>query len=276
MRKGWIVLLAVFGMAVVCVPASFAQFTAEEIAERPQWEEFLATANIVGEEQIQGDLAVTSPWVLTLEKDGQTHRALWKNAEGRMRGYIEGWQWEIAAYRLDKLLGLGMVPPTVERRFHGSRGSCQYWMDGTITLRTREEKKLKMPSYKVFGWNRATYLQRLWDNLIANEDRHQNQILITEDWRMLLIDHSRSFRTSKKFTTRLIYTAKHPEGPKLMSELPRALVEKVKALTFEEIRGAVGDTLTDEEINAVLARRDLILAEIDKLIKANGEDKVLY
>jgi len=276
MRKGLIVLLAVFGMAVICVPASFAQFTAEEIAERPQWEEFLATANIVGEEQIQGDLAVTSPWVLTLEKDGQTHRALWKNAEGRMRGFIEGWQWEIAAYRLDKLLGLGMVPPTVERRFHGSRGSCQYWMDGTITLRTREEKKLKMPSYKVFSWNRATYLQRLWDNLIANEDRHQNQILITEDWRMLLIDHSRSFRTSKRFTTRLIYTAKHPEGPKLMSELPRALVEKVKALTFEEIRGAVGDTLTDEEINAVLARRDLILAEIDKLIKANGEDKVLY
>jgi len=276
MRRGLIVLLAASGLALVCVQASFAQFTPEELAQRPQLEEFLKTANIVGEEQMSGREAVTNPWVLTLEKDGQTHKALWKNPEGRMHGYVEGWQWEIAAYRLDKLLGLNMVPPTVEREFHGSHGSCQYWVDDTITLRTREEKKLKMPSYKVFYWNRATYLQRFWDNLIANEDRHQNQILITEDWRMLLIDHSRSFRTSKRFTTRLIYTAKHPEGPKLMSELPRALVEKTKALTFDEIRGAVGDTLTDEEINAVLARRDLILAEIDKLIKANGEDKVLY
>jgi hypothetical protein len=61
-----------------------------------------------------------------------------------------------------------------------------------------------------------------------------------------------------------------------MSELPRAIVEKVKALDFAAIRSVVGDYLSDDEINAVLARRNLILTEIDRLIKANGEDKVLY
>lgn len=276
MRKTWIVV-GFLGLSVAFqAPALLAQFTPEELAQRPQQEEFLRTAEVIGQEQLGGVEAVTKPWVLTLKKGDFTHKALWKNAEGRMHGYIEGWQYEIAAYLLDKDLGLDMIPPTVERRFRGDRGSCQYWMDDTMSLKYREEHKIKMPSYKVFNWNRATYLQRFFDNLIANEDRHQNQILITKDWRMILIDHSRSFRTSKKFTDRLIYTEKHPEGPKLMSELPRAIVEKIKALTFDHVRSVVGEYLTVEEIRDVLLRRDLILAEIDRLIKKNGEDKVLY
>lgn len=255
---------------------SLAQFTPEQVAEGERWEEFLKTANIVGERQMGGREAVTQPWQLTLEKDGITKYALWKNPEGRQKGYLEGWKWEIAAYLLDKYLGLNMVPPTVERRFHENRGSCQLWAESEMSLRQKEENKIKVPSYKVFYWNRCTYLQRAFDNLIANEDRHQNNILITSDWRMILIDHSRSFRTSKKFTNELIYTEKHKEGPKLMSELPRAFVEKLKTLNFEVIKNVVGEYLQDDEINAILIRRDLILQEIDKLIAKNGEDKVLY
>ncbi len=171
------------------------QFLPEELAQRAGQEEFLKTAEIVGSKQLTGPEAVTSPWVLTLKLGDVTHRGLWKNAQGRMGGYWEGWTYEIAAYRLDKHLGLGMVPPTVERRFRGDRGSCQYWVDDCMSLKDKDEKGIKMPPAKVFGWNRATYLQRLFDNLIANEDRHKNQILITNDWRMILIDHSRSFRT---------------------------------------------------------------------------------
>ncbi len=255
---------------------SLAQFTPEEIAEREKWEAYLETAEIAGQEQMGGREAVTNPWRLTLEKDGVTRNAIWKNPEGRMKGFIEGWKWEIAAYRMDKLLGLNMIPPTVEKRFRGNRGSCQLWVESERSLKQKEEEKIKVPNIKVFYWNRATYLQRAFDNLIANEDRHQNQILITSDWRMILIDHSRTFRTSKKFTDELIYTAKHKEGPKLMRELPRAFVEKIKALDFDMIRNAVGEYLTDEEINALLARKELILKEIDRLIKEHGEDQVLY
>jgi hypothetical protein len=275
MKKGWIVL-AFLGLVIAQAPRLLAQFTAEELAQREQWEDFLKTAKVVGEKQMTGPESVTNPWRLTLQKGDLTHDALWKNAQGRQRGYVEGWQWEVAAYLLDKFLGLNMVPPTVERRFHEDRGSCQYWIEDTMSLKTRDEKKIKMPSYKVFNWNRATYLQRLWDNLIANEDRHTNQILITKDWRMILIDHSRSFRSSGKFIKKLIYTKDHPEGPKLMSELPRAVVEKVKGLTFDNIKAVAGDYLTDEEIKAVVIRRDLILAEIDQLIKVKGEENVLY
>jgi precorrin-6B methylase 1 len=62
----------------------------------------------------------------------------------------------------------------------------------------------------------------------------------------------------------------------LMSELPRAVVEKLKALDFAAVRAAVGEYLSDEEIRAVLVRRELILEEIDRLIQVNGEAKVLY
>jgi len=257
---------------------SLAQFTPEEIAAREKWEEFLKTAEIIEKEQpFSKREAVTEPWVLTLEKDGITNKALWKNPEGLMKGFTENWKWEIAAYRLDKYLGLNMVPPTVERRFQENRGSCQLWIEAEMSLKDKVENKIKTPSYKIFPLNRAYYIQRAFDNLIANEDRHQNQFLFTKDWRMILIDHSRTFRTSKKFTKKLIYDEKYKEGPTfIMKELPRAFVEKLKNLNAEVIKDIVGEYLTDKEIEALLIRRDLILKWLDKHIKKLGEDKVLY
>ena len=268
---GFFVLLPLAGLVLAAL-----QFTPEELAQRPVQEKFLETAQIVKSEHMVGPQSVTSPWKLWLKLGDVEHKGLWKNASGRMGGFWEGWQYEIAAYRIDKLLGLGMVPPTVERRRDGDRGSCQWWVDNCISLLERDEKRIKMPPAKVASWNRATYLQRLFDNLIANEDRHKNQILITPDWRMILIDHSRSFRTAGRFVKSLLYSAKSPGGPMLMSELPRAVVERVKALDFDTIRAAVGEYLTEEEVRAVVVRRDLVLAEIAQLIKINGEAKVLY
>ena len=255
---------------------SIAQFTPEELAEREKWEEFLKTAKIIGQEQQKSREAVTEPWDLTLEKNGVTRKALWKNAEGRMKGFVENWKWEIAAYRLDKYLELNMISPTIEKKFRGERGSCQLWADYWIKAKEKNEQKIKVPSYKIFYYNRATYLRWAFDNLIANEDRHSGNIFITKDWRIILPDHSRTFRTSKKFTKNLIYTEKYKEGPKIMKELPRAFVEKLKSLNFELIRDIVGEYLTDKEINAVLLRRVLILKIIDERIKKLGEDKVLY
>jgi hypothetical protein len=255
---------------------TIAQFTPEEIAEDVKWEEFLKTAEITSKRQLGGGEAVTAPWRLALEKDGIKRNALWKNPEGLQKGYLEGWKWEIAAYRLDRYLELNMVPPTVEREFQGKRGCYQLWVTAEMDFRRKAREKIQTPSDKVYYWNNATYLHRAFDNLIANEDRHYGNILITKDWRMILIDHSRSFRTSKKFSTELIYTEKHPAGPKIMRKLPRAFVEKLKALNFELNKDIVGKYLTDKEIEAVLMRRDLILKEIDKLIEKNGEAEVLY
>ncbi len=269
-----------FGLVIVLGFSfqSIAQFTKEEVTDRDKWEKFLKTAEIVGQDQpFEKREAVTKPWVLTLEKDGVTNNALWKNPKGRMKGFFENWKWEIAAYQLDKYLGLNMVPPTVERGFQRNRGSCQLWVESMMSLKKKFDEKIKTPSYKIFYWNRAFYKQRAFDNLIANEDRHQNQYLITEDWRMILIDHSRSFGTAKKFTKKLIYDEKFKEGPTfIMKELPRALYEKIKSLNTEVIKGIVGEYLTDKEIEAMLVRKDLIVKWVEDRIKKMGEDKVLY
>lgn len=256
---------------------SLAQFTPEELAERPKWEKFLQEAKIVSySKDFSEREAVTEPWTLVLEKDGVTRRALWKNPEGRLKGFLDSWKCEIAAYRLDKLLGLNMVSPTVEKRFQSNKGSCQLMSENVIMLRTKQEEKIKTPSYRIEPLNRATYLQRAWDNLVANEDRNIGDILYTEEWRMILIDHSRAFRSSKKYTKNLIFDEKYKGGPKLMKQLPRAFVEKLKSLNFEQIRDAVGEYLTDKEINAVLIRRDLIIDWLNKRIEKLGEEKVFY
>ncbi|OGD24731.1 MAG: hypothetical protein A2Y56_01580 [Candidatus Aminicenantes bacterium RBG_13_63_10] len=275
MRNKTLWLLAGGIMILGAGALTLAQFLPEDVAQRAQWEEFLSTAEIVGEEQMTGAKSVTNPWKLTLEKDGVRRVGLWKNVSGRPRGYIDNWKFELAAYRIDKLLGLNMVPPTVERNYNGP-GSFQLWMDSWMTLEKKMDDNIKIPSYKIFHWNRALYLQRFFDNLIANDDRHQNNYLITQDWRMYLIDHSRSFRTYGDFLKKLQYTDKRRDGPMEMLEIPRVLLDKIKALDFEAVRGAVGDYLTEDEIKAVLTRRDLILKEMDRICKKNGEANVLY
>lgn len=276
MKKRFIILFS-FLVVLTFSFQSIAQFTEEELAERAKWEEFLSTAKIIDQDQPwSAREAVTRPWRLTLEKDGEKAQAIWKDPLGRQKGFYESWKWEIAAYRLDKYLGLNMVPPTVEKRFREERGSCQKMVDYWISLKDKYDKKIKILNIKIYYWNRALYLQRAFDNLIANEDRHQNQYLITKDWRMILIDHSRSFRTSRKFTKKLIYDEKYKEGPRLMKQLPRAFVEKLKSLNFQVIKDIVEDYLTDKEINAVLTRKDLIIDWINKRIKKLGEKEVLY
>lgn len=275
MKKRLVIVLG-FGAILVFLALSIAQFTPEEIAEREKWEEFLGTADIVEEKQLGSRETKTAPWIFTLEKNGISRNAIWKAQEGLVNGYFEGWKWEIAAYRLDKYLELNMVPPTVEREFQGKRGCCQLWVTAEMDLRRKTREKIETPTDKVYYWNNSIYLQRAFDNLIANRDRNQGNILITKDWRMILIDHSRSFRTSEEFTTKLIFTEKHKEGPMIMRKLPRAFVEKLKILNFKLIKDIIREYLTDKEIEAVLLRKALILEEIDNLIEKHGEADVLY
>jgi hypothetical protein len=268
-------ILAFFVLSLLCFGLeSVAQFKPEEITDFAKWEEFLQTAEIVSSRQMSQSEGVTLPWVLTLEKDGVTKRGAWKNIEALGR-YVDNWRYEIAAYRLSNYLGLNMVPPTVEKRFKENRGSCQLWVEYWKNFEDIINEKKQPPSLKVAAFYRALYLQRAFDNLIGNADRHRRNYLITEDWRLILIDHSRSFPTAKP--KKLIYDEKFKEGPNfIMTELPRKFVESVKALDFKVIKDVVGEYLTDDEINTSLIRRDLIIAWLDKRIKEMGEERVLY
>ncbi len=138
-KRGCVIVLT--GIVFLGLTALGSQFTPEEAAQQAQWEVFLEQADIVGQKQIVGSEAVTSPWKLTLKKGDIEHFALWKGIEVRVGRLTDSWKWEVAAYRLDKLLGLNMVPATIERRFQGNRGSLQIWADVKMSLKEKEEKK---------------------------------------------------------------------------------------------------------------------------------------
>ena len=69
-------------------------------------EAFLKTAAIVDSVQLSGPDATSRPWKLTLVKDGVRRFGLWKNIDTDAFGAPDRWRYEIAAYRLDRLLGL--------------------------------------------------------------------------------------------------------------------------------------------------------------------------
>lgn len=275
--------IAVFVLLALALSAgpqiALAQFTPEQIAQREAQEEFLLTADILRSEPI-GE-GVTKPFKLYLKKGDVEAKAAWKNPSGVQRGFLEGWQYEIAAYRLDKLIGLNMIPPAVEREFQGKEGALVYWAENKYSLLKIMEQGIRIPDSALDHTEKMKWLARAWDSLIANEDRTQQNILYTEDWRTILFDHSRAFRSAREFVKRLMFgrngiKVSEAGNPFLFRRLPREFVQNVEALTFENIKAAVGTTLKDGEIKAVLARQKLLLKEVAQMIKEQGEAAVLY
>lgn len=250
------------------------QFTPEEIKQREEIEEFLETAEIINVEKI-GE-GVTKPRRLYLKKDGTEISGCWKNPTGIQGGVLEGWDYEIAAYRLDRLLDLGLVPPTVQRTFRLQRGSLQLWVTLDMSELKRRQENIEIPADKEDHVTKIRHIQRVWDSLIANIDRSQQNLRFTPDWRLILIDHSRSFRTQDIYTDQLLYGKDGLKGSFPFEKLPRKFVDKIRILNARSIRAAVGDYLTDREIECLLYRRNLIIKEIDELIAERGEDQVLY
>jgi len=120
------------------------------------------------------------------------------------------------------------------------------------------------------------YLSRAFDSLIANTDRSLQNIRFTPDWRLILIDHSRAFRSSRSYREQLMYGKYGKRKPLDFPLLPRKFVEKVRGLTYNRIRAAVGEYLTSDEIKAIIDRKTLLLKEIEEMIQERGEENVLY
>jgi len=259
---------------LVSLTAGFSQLTDEEVARRPYWEQFLRRAKVVQAEDI-GE-GVTRPKKLKLAREGVEAYAVWKRPSWAGSGQLDKWEHEIAAYRLDKLLGLNMVPPTIERAYHGYAGSLQLWMDLPRSELTRLQDNTPVPAEKQEAIDRAKSLQRAFDSLLANADRTLQNLRSTEDCRLILIDHSQTFRDTWPYAGNLLYPCSDSAERPGISRLPRAFIERLRSLTREKIRATVEYYLTSSEITEVLVRRDLLLKGIEALIRDKGEEAVVY
>ena len=161
--------------------------------------------------------------------------------------------YNVAAYRLDRLIGLDLVPVSVERRWHGRPAAYTWWVDDVLMDEgVRLKKKVEPPS--IDAWNKEMQLIRVFDQLIYNMDRNVQNLLITKDWRMWAIDHTRAFRLHHELRT-----------PKDIVRCDRALLERLRQLDKRTLTQALGRYLNGFEIDALLARRDAIVALLESL-----------
>ena len=146
---------------------------------------------------------------------------------GRQHGFWESYQAEIGAYEMDKLLGLGMVPPTVERRGKKNKGSLQFWVHNCQLYRDVMASTPQTPS-----WSHQLSRMKMLDILINNDDRNAQNFLVDPDAHIILIDHSRAFVSSKKILK---------NEKKLPNQYDRALVEKLRTLDRETLDALEGN-----------------------------------
>jgi hypothetical protein len=225
------------------------------------FERVLATGEVTSSEEI--GVGVMHPVKVTLDHEGQTYEASFKPIKrGRHKGFWESYQAEIAAYELDKMLGLDMVPPTVDRRINGQHGAMQLWADGCKAFGDIADNLPRTP-----GWSHELSRMKMFDVLIHNADRNAGNILVDPHAHIILIDHSRGFITSRNMLK---------QKDKLPSAFDRKLVEKLKSLELSALKSKFGDLLMEGQIKAVIERRDGLLEHLDKLIKEKGEALVLF
>ena len=107
--------------------------------------------------------------------------------------FRDSWSFNVVAYRLDRMLGLNLVPVSIERRHSTEPGAFTWWIDDVMMDETARLKK-KIAPPRPAEWNQEMQLVRLFDQLIYNTDRNTGNLLITKDWGIWAIDHTRAFR----------------------------------------------------------------------------------
>jgi hypothetical protein len=188
----------------------------------------------------------TEPMQVGLAANGRRAKAIFKVIDDDGRRYAH----EVAAYKLDRLLGLGMVPPTIVREIDGRVGSLQLWVENAVSEVDRRDENLQPADSEAF--QKELNAAAVFDLVIFNIDRNGSNMLISPaDWRIHLIDHERAF------------AAKMPSMPLVddaRSRLDDGISRWLATIDGDVVRAAVGSLLSDEQITALLARVELLLS----------------
>ena len=245
-------------------PSPAAALSDEEI------EEFLRTADVIKTKTTSK--GITGSLKATLSNGRMTHDAHiqsvdeskreFQTAKGTEFNFRDSWTFNVAAYKIDRLIGLNMVPVSVARRYRSRAAAFTWWLDDVL-MDEGERLKGKVNPPDPVAWNQQNQLIRLFDQLIYNIDRNMGNMVITKDWRVWAIDHTRAFRTHDELKT-----------PGTVTRCDRQVFERLKALDRDTLKKAVGPHLDDWQIRAVLARRDAIVARLEKFGPAALFDRV--
>lgn len=283
-------VLVVFALALLAPPLSHAQTTRPAPAPAapldsvqgkelsvPEIKTFLKNAKVLRQRGTPN--GVTAPKRLTLSDGSLEHDAVFQAIDERKTvaelggagrapvtelNFVDSYKYNVAAYELATLVGLEqMMPVYVERRWNGQIGSISWFVPTLMDERERLKKKVQPP--RPLDWNNQMYRMRVFSALVRDSDRNLTNVLVTPDWKVMMIDFSRAFRLQKELM-----------HEKDLNKIDRALLARLEGLTRDSAKQVTRNYLTDAELDAVLNRRTLLVAHFKKLIAELGEDRVLY
>jgi hypothetical protein len=183
---------------------------------------------------------------------------------GSEMNFRDSYKFNVAAYLLDRMLDLGMIPPSVPRKFQGRSAAFTWWVDDVLfDEMARHQRKVEPPDKD--KWNRQMWIVRVFDRLIANTDRNLGNLVITKNWDVWMIDHTRAFRMATEL----------PEV-KGLERCDRVLLERLRGLDAAVVRQTLGPYLSRMEIDGLMARRDRLVAFFEQKCGREGEASVLY
>jgi hypothetical protein len=198
-----------------------------------------------GEIEPQGKADRSGRTRVKVSNDTHTVSAVFNKRRGK------GFYPDVAAYRLDRLLGLDMVPVTARRTHDGIDGSLQF-----LPEKVSNEKKRSSSGR---GGSASCDLPRQWeamyvfDVLIYNEGRGLERMLYDPArWRLILVEHERAFKNSRGRPAHL------ESAPVVVSQGWR---EALTGLTDEVLAEQFSDVLDRRRLKALGTRRDQLLAE---------------
>jgi hypothetical protein len=237
--------------AATAAPAGSAKIW---IGREDEIESYIRTSPFTRVEEVP--IGVTKPKRGYFAPGGPAISAAWKVLRpGRPNGYWESYKSEIAAYQLDRMLGMNMVPPAVEKNWKGDRGAAVLWLQPVRSWKVVED--LPKPD----RWNREAIRMKMFDNLIGNSDRNAGNFLVDDAWNLFLIDHSRAFVNDSKL-------------PFVMVRIDKELWDKMLELDEPRLIERLGPWVDKASIRAILKRRDKMQQHIDKMLKTTSETVV--
>jgi hypothetical protein len=161
----------------------------------------------------------------------------------------EGFIPELAAYKLDRMLGLGMVPVTVRRDIAGKEGTLQFVPAATLT--ERERVAVGRGRSTPCPLDRQMSAMFVFDTLIHNTARTPSTMVYSpDDWLLILVDHENAFGAEL-------------ERPDYLDGADIAIGDQWRTALLElddaTLRKGLGDVLDERRLSALASRRDALI-----------------
>jgi hypothetical protein len=172
---------------------------------------------------------------------------------------------EVAAYKLDRMLDLGLVPVVVLRDGGAGRGALRAVLETAldlVSIRSGQDLEGAPPEETIqavaetYGigveeLKEQVVRARVFDGLIGNQEREDDdKLFVPAEGHVCLVDHEKAFPISTELDPALL----DPCRP-----IPADLRSHLMMLSAEELQSNLGDYLTEGQIDAVLKRRDRVL-----------------